>query len=99
MANLDEELFSEPRTVGANENTKDHTRTAAAPGELGQIVGYRAKKDCRTGYADLFHAPSITPKPDFCHAWLDRPCAYFAERPGAKKSEFRDGAGTANAKL
>jgi hypothetical protein len=45
VVNLGEQLFSEPRTVGANEKTKDHTCAAAAPGEKGQITGYRAKKD------------------------------------------------------
>ena len=68
MVNLGEQLLSEPRTVGANENTQCHTSTAAAPGEVGQIEGYQAKKDRPTGYADLFHDPSINPKPGFCHA-------------------------------
>lgn len=61
VVNLGEQLLSEPHAVGANEQAEDYTRTAAAPGELGQIVGYRTKKDRPTGYADLFHASIITP--------------------------------------
>jgi hypothetical protein len=71
--NLGEELLSEPRTIGANQKTKDHTRTAAAPGEKGQIASDRTKKDRHTGYADLFHAPSITPNPVFATHGLTGP--------------------------
>jgi hypothetical protein len=73
VVNLGEQLLSEPHPIGANEKTKDHTRTAAAPGELGQIVGYRTKKDRPTGYADLFHDPSITQKRLFATHGLTRP--------------------------
>jgi len=86
MVNLGEQLFSEPRTVGANEKTQDHTCAAAAPGEKGQITGYRAKKDRHTGYADLFHAPIITPNRFFSPHGLTGP-AHILWCGGEQKKE------------
>src|SRR5580693_6526142 len=87
MVNLGKQLFSEPRTIGANEKAKDHTSTAAASGSVGQIVGYKTKKNRHTGYADFFHVPSIIPNRFFSAHGLADP-AHFLQHARFRECQF-----------
>lgn len=75
--NPGEQLFSEPRTVGANQDAKNNAGAAAASGKVSQITGDETKKDRHTGYADLFHACSVSRNPGFFCAWFDHVLRIF----------------------